>query len=150
MAVLLAMYLCVPETNQFAMAALIPMAVFLVELVRREQLGVEWYALAAASVAWAGMFGSSGRQSALIGALFSWWPILLPWLIGRLMGARQRTTVIASMVVGALAAVVFARTGGISASGVTAAVVVAAIAAASCAAVWIFAASAVRVRALKR
>ena len=114
LAVLLAMYLCVPETDQFAVAALVPVTVLVLELVRREQLGVEWYALAAVSVAWAGMFGSSGRQSALIGAIFAWWPILLPWVISRSTGVCSRYSMLASMVIGAAAALIFARTGGIS------------------------------------
>jgi hypothetical protein len=139
LAVLLAMYLCVPETDQFVVAALIPLALLTLELVRREQFGIEWYAVAAFSVAWAGMFGASGRQSALVGALFAWWPILLPWMISRLTGVRSRRSVIVSMTMGAVAALLFARTGGISDSGVTAALVVVALAAVSVGGGWLIA-----------
>ena len=137
LAVLLAMYLCVPETDQFLVAALIPVSLLVLELVRREQIGVEWYALAAFSVAWAGMFGATSRQSALIGALFAWWPILLPWMISRSTDARSRNSTMVLMTVGALGALLFARTGGISDSGVTAALVVVAIAAISAGVGWL-------------
>ena len=139
LAVLLAMYLCVPETDQFVVAALIPLALLVFELVRREVLGVEWYALAALSVAWAGMFGATGRQSALIGALFAWWPVLLPSIVSFVTGVRSRNSAIGSMTIGAVAAVLFARTGGISDSGVTAAVLVVVLAAVSAGAGWLIA-----------
>ncbi len=137
--VLLAMYLCVPETDQFLVAALVPVALLTLELVHREQFGIEWYALAALSVAWAGMLGSAGRQSALVGALFAWWPILLPWMISRSMDACSRRSTIVSTIVGAVAAFSFARTGGISDSGVTAALTAVAIAVVSVGVGWLLA-----------
>ena len=139
LAALLAMYLCVPETDQFVVAAMIPVALLAMELVRREQFGIEWYALAAFTVAWAGMFGATGRQSALVGALFAWWPILLPWMISRSMGAFSRSFTIVLTLVGAVAAMLFARTGGISDSGATAALVAAALAVVTVAIGWLVA-----------
>ncbi|MFT6290187.1 MAG: hypothetical protein ACJAR2_000774 [Ilumatobacter sp.] len=139
LAVLLAMFLCVPETDQFVVAALIPVALLAVELVRREQLAAEWYAVAAGGIGWAGMFGSTGRQSALVGALFAWWPIVLPVLIIGLGGRRSRHSVLLSMAVGAATALVFARTGGISDSGVAAALVVVGLAAISVGVGWLVA-----------
>lgn len=107
------MYLCVPETDQVPVAAVVPAGVALAEVVRRDQLGVSWYALAAASVGWAGIFGSAGRQSALVGALFAWWPFLLAlFIVGRRQVTARRTGAIVA--VGVAAAVGFARTGGIS------------------------------------
>ena len=66
-----AVYLCVPETDQIPIAAFLPVVVVALEVVVRRQVGVEWYAVAGASVLWAGMFGATGRQSALVGALFA-------------------------------------------------------------------------------
>ena len=83
------------------------------------------------------MFGATSRQSALIGALFAWWPILLPWMISRSTDARSRNSTMVLMTVGALGALLFARTGGISDSGVTAALVVVAIAAISAGVGWL-------------
>ncbi len=59
-AALVAIYLCVPETDQIPVAAIMPVVVVVLELVGRRQVGLEWYAVAAASVLWAGMFGASG------------------------------------------------------------------------------------------
>lgn len=136
LAALLAMYLCVPETDQFVVAAMIPLALLAMELVRRGQFGVECYAVAALSVAWAGMLGTTGRQSALVGALFAWWSFLLPWMISRAMGVRSGSSTIVLTMVGAVAAVLFARTGGISDSGATAALVAAALAVVTVAIGW--------------
>ncbi len=136
LAVLLAAYLCVPETDQFFVAGLMPVSLLVCELVRRRQFGVEWYVVAAASVGWAAMFGTSGRQSALIGALFAWWPILLPWSIMRLTGVRSQTSMIASMMIGAAAALAFARTGGLSDSTRNAVLVVVIGSLASAAGAW--------------
>ena len=79
-----AIYLCVPETDQIPVAAIVPVVVVVLELVGRRQVGLEWYAVAAASVLWAGMFGAAGRQSALIGALFAWWAVVLLPLVNGL------------------------------------------------------------------
>ena len=106
--------LCVPETDQMAIAALLPLGVVAAELIGRRQVGVEWYAVASASVLWAGVFGTSGRQSALIGALFAWWAVtLLPTVnLVRSVGTRAAAVVVA--VIAAVAVVVVARTGGIA------------------------------------
>lgn len=113
-AVLVAAAACVPETDQMAVAALLPFVVFALEVVQRRQVGVEWYALAAASVGWTAMFGATGRQSALAGALFAWWPVLLPVIVHFVRPIRStvQAWIIASL--GAVAAVAMARTGGIA------------------------------------
>jgi len=127
-AVLVAIALCVPETDQVPVAAIIPVAVVLMELVGRRQMGVEWYAIAAASVGWAGLFGASGRQSALIGALFAWWAVLLLPIVQILWPLRRssrdeqpgadRATLKAVLiaVIAGFAASLMARTGGIAES----------------------------------
>lgn len=151
-AVLVAVYLCVPETDQVPVAAIVPVAVVVMEIVGRRQVGIEWYAMAAASVGWAGLFGASGRQSALVGALFSWWAVVLlplvrllwspvwPHVRTRLWHSRSsecdepagtgRGTVVAVIVavIGAVSAGVMARTGGIDDSASVAWVAAAVIA----------------------
>ena len=120
-AVLVAVYLCVPETDQIPVAAIVPVVVVALELVGRRQVGLEWYAVAAASVLWAGMFGATGRQSAIVGALFAWWAVaLLPLVNGfrRLPPGRAGTTIAVTIaVIGAFSVAVMARTGGLAATG---------------------------------
>jgi hypothetical protein len=118
---LVAVYLCVPETDQIAIAAFVPIVVVALEVVQRSQVGLEWYAVAAASVGWAGMFGASGRQSALVGALFAWWAVALVPLVHRVRPIPNQPTAVAVAVIGSVAAIVMARTGGIAESGATAA-----------------------------
>jgi hypothetical protein len=118
---LVAIYLCVPETDQVPVAAILPVVVVVLELVGRRQVGLEWYAVAAASVLWAGMFGATGRQSALVGALFAWWAVaLLPLVcaLRPLPAGRVGTWLgVAVASIGAVAAMVMARTGGIADGG---------------------------------
>ena len=125
---LAAIYLCVPETDQVPIAAIVSIAVVLMEVIGRRQIGIEWYAIAAASVGWAGLFGASGRQSALIGALFAWWAVLLLpivqilWPLRRTLGDEQRASdrsTLKAVVIAAVAALsvsLMARTGGIAES----------------------------------
>ncbi len=119
-AALVAVWLCVPETDQLPVAALLPGAVVALELVLRRQVGVEWYALAAASVGWAGLFGASGRQSALIGALFAFWAVALVPLVHMMRPIRSTRDGIAVAIIGAAAAFGLARTGGIADSSAVA------------------------------
>ena len=119
-ATLVAVYLCVPETEQIPIAAFVPVVVVALEVVGRRQVGLEWYAVAAASVLWAGMFGATGRQSALVGALFAWWAVALLPLVHAVRPIRSVGAGVVVAVIGAGAAVVMARTGGISDTGSTA------------------------------
>jgi hypothetical protein len=116
-AALVAISLCVPETDQIAVAAIVPVAVVLLELIGRRQVGLEWYAVAAASVLWAAMFGATGRQSALVGALFAWWVVALLPLVHAVRPVPTRVAAIMVAAIGAVAAVVAARTGGIASTG---------------------------------
>ena len=113
-ATLAAIFLCVPETNQLAIVALLPMVLVVLEVAERRQLPIEWYVVAAAAVGWGGLFGASGRQSALAGALFAWWAVLLPAFVvaRRRVATPWRAQAIAA--VAALWVVVVARTGGIA------------------------------------
>ena len=114
LATLAAIFLCVPETDQIPVAMIVPGVVLAAELLQRRQMGIEWYAVAAASVGWAGMFGATGRQSALAGALFAWWPIVLPMLVNLVRPIRSALDASLVIVVGAVAALIMARTGGIA------------------------------------
>ena len=113
-AVLVAVALCVPETDQLPIVALVPVALVALEIVERRQMPIEWYMVAATAVGWGAMFGATGRQSALVGALFAWWAVLLPGFIA--LGWRVKSVWPARAIagVGAVAAVVMARTGGIA------------------------------------
>ena len=114
LATLAAIFLCVPETDQIPVAMIVPGGVLAAELLQRRQLGIEWYAIAEASVGWAGMFGATGRQSALAGALFAWWPIMLPMLVHLVRPIRSALDASLVIAVGTAAALIVARTGGIA------------------------------------
>ena len=116
-AALVAIYLCVPETDQVPVAAFVPLLVIVLEIVGRQQLGIEWYAVAAAAVLWAGMFGATGRQSALVGALFAWWAVALVPLVHAVRPIRSTVAALGVATIGAIAVVVVARTGGIADTG---------------------------------
>jgi hypothetical protein len=113
-AALVAIFLCVPETGQLPVVALLPAALVALEVAHRRQMPLEWYVVAAAAVGWGGLFGATGRQSALAGALFAWWAVLLPAFVvaRRRIATPWRARAIAS--VAALWVVVVARTGGIA------------------------------------
>jgi len=114
LATLAAVALCVAETDHMMIAAIVPVAVVGVELVGRRQLGVEWYAVAAASVLWAGIFGATGRQSALVGALFAWWAVALLPLVYVVRPVASTSASIVVAAIGAVAAVAVARSGGLA------------------------------------
>ena len=113
-AVLLAVFLCVPETDQLPIVALVPVALVSLEIVERRQMPIEWYVVAAATVGWGAVFGATGRQSALAGALFAWWAVLLPGFISIGWNVASARSALAIAGVGAIAAAVMARTGGIA------------------------------------
>jgi hypothetical protein len=115
--VLAGMYLCVPETDQIPVAATVPLLVIALEVIGRRQLGLEWYGIAAGAVLWAGMFGSTARPSALVGALFAWWAIGLVGLVGLVRPIRSSLAAAVVVLIGTAAAWAIARTGGLVASG---------------------------------
>jgi len=117
---LAAIALCVPEVNQIALAAMLLGFVMLLEVLGRRQLAIGWYAVGAAAVLWAGMFGATGRQSALVGALFAWWAVALVPLVHAVVPIRSVLTAAVVGAIGVLAAIVMARTGGIADSGTAA------------------------------
>ena len=74
---LFATYCCVPETDQIPQVAAVVVIAVVVEVGARRSL--PWWVTSAlyAWVVWAGLFGATGRVSALVGALFAVWPFVL-------------------------------------------------------------------------
>ena len=112
---LAAVYGCVPETDHVLPIAMLVGMVVLLELVSGEHMPFGWQLSMMGVVLWAGLYGATGRQSALVGALFGAWPVLLGPLVAtvtHLTRASQpvRWAVTAS---GAAAALVVARTGAL-------------------------------------
>jgi hypothetical protein len=119
-AVALAMYAAVPETDQFRGVAVVVGLAMAIDAVAPKPLGEAGIGLAAALVLWAGVDGASGRQSALVVAMFAWWPVVLPVLTAAL---RPAAASLAEWVhwavaaVGTAAALVVARNGGLEPTG---------------------------------
>jgi hypothetical protein len=128
-AALIAVALCVPETGPVYLAAVVLGGVVVLELATRQQADIAWYALAAGLVGWVGLYGASGRLSALVGALFAWWAVVLLWAVDRLVGLRSTLGATLVAAVGLVAVVAVARTGGVADSAAPA-VAAAALAAA--------------------
>jgi hypothetical protein len=116
-AALLAVAACVPETGPVYLGIVLVGAVVALELGTRRQADIVWYALAAGLIGWIGLWGASARPSALVGALFAWWAVLLLPLVEALEPVRARVPAIAVAAVGAIAVVIMARTGGVADSG---------------------------------
>lgn len=88
-----ATYACVPETDQIPRVALVSAAAFgLHVLTSLIGFPVHWilHVGVAGSVLWSGIFGATARQSALIGALFAWWPMVLLLFVAHRLPATQR------------------------------------------------------------
>lgn len=114
LAVFTATYLCVPETDQYRVALVVPVALLIIEVVARRQLPIEFYGVVGAVIAWASMLGAVERTTAYVGALFAWWAVMLLALVDAVVPIRHW---LATWLVGAVAAVsvvAVARTGGIS------------------------------------
>ncbi len=122
---------CVPETDHLPTLIATCVSLAIIEWTIRCRLDPPWAVLAAGAILmWGLLYGAVGRPSALVGGLFAWWPLLLggvaAWITS---GSRWHT--IAAIGLGALAAAVVARTGGVGESGMEAVRWAAAAAAAS-------------------
>ena len=90
-----AAYLCVPETDQFKGVALLVVGIGLLEVTSREVLPAMWHGALLAVVLWAGLFGATGRGSAVVGAVFAGWVIVLPALgMAVTSGSSPRTHIV--------------------------------------------------------
>jgi hypothetical protein len=69
-------YACVPETDPIVNLVVIPVALGIVELWANRRVGWGWLYAMAGLIMLTGIYGATGRESALVGALFSWWPVI--------------------------------------------------------------------------
>lgn len=109
-----ATYGCVPETDPLLQLAPVAGLALLAEFSGRRPLGFPAWSAVAGLVFWAGVHGSSGRASALVGALTAWWPLVLLAVIGQLRllpDDRRLRLALASPAVAAT--LIVARTGAL-------------------------------------
>lgn len=103
-----AIYACVPETGQIPQVTAAVVVLIATELGATRTLPWWVYALTMGLVMWTGIFGATGRESALIGSLFATWPILLVAAVPR--------APMAIAAIGSVAVVTVARTGALNAA----------------------------------
>ena len=112
-----AVYACVPETsNQMPTVFALCLLAVAVELVSRARLPLLVSLALALVVLGGGIYGATGRQSALVGALFAMWPLVLTGTAVVLRPTFVRSTWPwrwAVAVIGAGAALAVARTGAL-------------------------------------
>ena len=114
----LATYLCVPETDQMPAIGAMVASLAVVELIARRPSGTVVQLVASAIVLWSGLYGATGRQSAIVGAFFAFWPLVLVggtalWLRWRELPVARRSERWAVGLTGGIAAVAVARTGAL-------------------------------------
>lgn len=130
---LAAIYGCVPETDHISDVALIMVAGLVVELVSRRTMPIAWFAACTGLVMWAGIYGATGRERAIVGTLFAFWPVVLVAAAFRMVPRMRRTSPTIRLTVagvGGMASLVVSRTGALQ-YGIRPAAVAAAIAAAA-------------------
>ena len=112
-----AIYGCVPETsNQMPLIGALVTMLMAVEVLYRRQVHVGLHGLVAAMVLWSGIYGATWRQSALIGALFAMWPVVIVPAVTLVVPRLGRAAEPARWLVaglGTVAAVIVARTGAL-------------------------------------
>jgi hypothetical protein len=64
-------HLCVPETDQIPLVGGLVVGAGAIDLLTRGRWRNVLWVAAAASVLWAGLYGATGRQGALVGAMFA-------------------------------------------------------------------------------
>lgn len=109
-------YACVPETDHIAWIAALPFTIALLELGLRRHLPFGWSYGAAGAVLGAGVYGATGRDSALVGTFFAWWPLALLVIVVILipaMGSASKFVLAGIVLIGGIAASWVARTGAL-------------------------------------
>ena len=111
-----AIYGCVPETDQMPRIWVLTFGAALAELVLRRRMPEGLLIVLGALVMWSGLYGATGRDSAIVGTFFSFWPVAIVPLVAfvRPVLRDMPETVqwnIASL--GAIASVAVARTGAL-------------------------------------
>jgi hypothetical protein len=112
---LAAVYGCVPETDHIPAVGLLIVGMLAVEVVSHEHLPVGWQLGVSGIVLWAGLFGATGRGSAVVGTLFGAWPVLIGPITARCTRLGRAHELVRWSVVGtgAVAALIVARTGAL-------------------------------------
>jgi hypothetical protein len=109
----IAIYGCVPETTHLPAFGLMTIGLAIVEVATRQRSAPIVFCVAAALVLWAGLFGATGRESAIVGAIFAFWPVVIvPIVTVVVPGLRRRPELVSWVIsaIGAVAAVGVART----------------------------------------
>jgi len=109
----IAIYGCVPETDQMPTIGVLVAGLILIEVATRASSALAVCVAATLVVLWSGLYGATGRGSALVGASFAFWPILLVLAFGAAVGPLRLNVRLAVGLIGGVAAAVVARTGGI-------------------------------------
>lgn len=108
-----AIYGCVPETGQMpAMGAMVA-CLFLIEVSTRASSVLLVKLVAALIVLWSGLYGATGRGSAVVGAWFAFWPLVLVVGCAVVFAPLRLVARWIIGIIGGVAAVAVARTGGI-------------------------------------
>ena len=112
----IAIYGCVPETSdQMPAVGVMLAALFLIELVARQPSAPLVHAVAIGIVLWSGLYGATGRESAIVGAFFAFWPLVLVLIMCHRPGRAQPVPVVRWIIglIGGIGAVAVARTGAL-------------------------------------
>ena len=108
-----AIYGCVPETDQMPTIGVLVTGLFLIEVVTRQRSTLVATVLATLVVLWSGLYGANGRGSAVVGAWFAFWPIVLVLGVGLAVGPVPSGVRWLIGLIGGIAALAVARTGAI-------------------------------------
>ena len=112
----IAIYACVPETNnQMPAIGVMLASLFVIELVARQPSAPLVHAVAIGIVLWSGLYGATGRDSAIVGALFAFWPLALVVIVCHWPGRAEPGPIVRWLIglIGGIAAVAVARTGAL-------------------------------------
>lgn len=114
----IAVYGCVPETDQLREVGVVVVAGGLAEVLLQRRMPTPVLVAAMALVEWSALYGATGQARALAGGLFALTPLLAVAAVARLVGSRTAPSWLFRAVGGVwvVAAVVMARTGGIATS----------------------------------
>lgn len=132
----LAIYACVPETGQMPTIGRMLTGLFAIEVVTRTRSTWPVDALAAGIVLWSGLYGATGRGSAIVGTWFACWPIVLV-VASMLVVYSQPPQRWVIGLIGTAAAIAVARTGAIDQNTSPAVIAVAVAAPLSIVAAWV-------------
>jgi hypothetical protein len=131
-----AIYGCVPETDQMPTIGAMVAGLFVIERVTRLPSALPIQLVATAIVLWSGLYGATGRGSAIVGAWFAFWALVMVLASAGVFGVRPSVERWVIGAIGGVAAVAVARTGAIEPTTGPALVAVAIAAPASLVLAW--------------